>query len=153
MKSVIPTYIMIIGLCLILLVSVDLIAFQLQVSAARNYHTEVVNRIQASNGSTSVYDDILDEIGGIYECESCKKVLKSDEVNIDATTLVKSCPACGGNVKANDDKRGYVLEPRSVDEYTALYPDKKNICIKLTYTATMPFLGIEKAGTIEGFAK
>lgn len=109
MKSIIPTYIIIIGFALITLVSSCLISFQLQVTTARNFHTNCVNRIQSSYYNTAVTNECIQ--------------------------------------KAADN--GYTLTVEDV----SIYPDRKDVLVTLDYKAVMPFLGVEKEGSIESFAK
>jgi hypothetical protein len=48
MKSIIPTYLTVIGFCFIMLLGSSLIALQLQISGARSFHAACVNRLQSS---------------------------------------------------------------------------------------------------------
>lgn len=54
MKSIIPTYLTIIGFCFIMLLGSSLIALQLQISGARTFHAACVNMLQSSYYSTAV---------------------------------------------------------------------------------------------------
>ena len=58
MKSVIPTYILIIGFSILMLASSSLIAFQLQITGARNFHTNAISRIQSSYYSSAAITDL-----------------------------------------------------------------------------------------------
>lgn len=60
MKSIIPTYLIIIGFALVTLVASSLIAYQMQITAAQNYHTNCVNRIQASYFNEDVIEECID---------------------------------------------------------------------------------------------
>lgn len=57
MKSIIPTVIAIISISLMTLIASCLIAFQLQITGARNFENNCVDRIQASNYEPEVIAD------------------------------------------------------------------------------------------------
>lgn len=54
MKSIIPTYLSIIGFCFMMLLGSSLIALQLQISGARTFHAACVNKLQSS-----YYSDVV----------------------------------------------------------------------------------------------
>lgn len=54
MKSIIPTYLAIVGFCFMMLLGSSLIALQLQISGARTFHASCVNRLQSSYYATDV---------------------------------------------------------------------------------------------------
>lgn len=56
MKSIIPTYLAIVGFCFMMLLGSSLIALQLQISGARTFHASCVNRLQSSYYAESVRD-------------------------------------------------------------------------------------------------
>ena len=58
MKTVIPTTVIIIAMMIMCCVSTSIIAFDLQVAAARNFHTEAMDRLQASYYSDTVKDEV-----------------------------------------------------------------------------------------------
>ena len=51
--------------------------------------------------------------------------------------------------KDKAEERGYELTVTDV----SIYEDRKDVLVKLDYTASMLFLGIEQDASIEGFAK
>ena len=57
MKTTISVYIIIVGFALMSLLSASLIAFELQITAARNFHTNCMNRIQSSYHNEEVITD------------------------------------------------------------------------------------------------
>lgn len=56
MKSIIPTYLTIVGFCFMMLLGSSLIALQLQISGARTFHAACVNKLQSSYYAQSVRD-------------------------------------------------------------------------------------------------
>lgn len=61
MKSIIPTYLTMVGFCLMMLLGSSLIALQLQISGARTFHASCVNRLQSSYYAQSVEDACEEE--------------------------------------------------------------------------------------------
>lgn len=61
MKSIVPTVITIIGITIITLTASCLITFQLQITAARNFHANCISRIQSSYYNTNVINECKSE--------------------------------------------------------------------------------------------
>ncbi|MEE1038655.1 MAG: hypothetical protein U0K95_05750 [Eubacterium sp.] len=109
MKSIIPTVIAIVGITVLALISSCIITFQMQVTGAKNFHSNCISRIQASYGNDRV----------IEEC------------------------------KQDAEENGYTLTIKDL----SIYEERKNMLVRLDYTATMLLFNIEKEGSYEGYAK
>lgn len=72
MKTIIPTTVIIIAILIMCCISTSLIAFDLQVAAARNFHTEAIDRMQASYYS--------DEVIAMLEENAAERGYTLDEV-------------------------------------------------------------------------
>lgn len=61
MKSIIPTILAILGVTLTALVAATVITFQLQITAARNFHAGVIDQIQASYYNERTIEQCISE--------------------------------------------------------------------------------------------
>lgn len=61
MKSVIPTTLMILGVALIMLTASSVLTFQMQVTGAKNFHSNCIDKIQASYGDETVINKCVHE--------------------------------------------------------------------------------------------
>ena len=88
MKITISGYIMMIMIAIITVLSGSYIAIQLQIVAARNYNYAVIDRIQASNFSPNIVNEILDEsvIDG-YPTTVTDVTLYEDKKDVLVTTI------------------------------------------------------------------
>lgn len=66
MKSVIPTYILIIGFTIMVMMGVSLVTVQAQIAAARDVHTSSLNQIQAASYDEETISHITDDIKNRY---------------------------------------------------------------------------------------
>lgn len=69
MKSIIPTYVLIIGFTILVMCGVSLITVQAEIACARDVHTSSLSQIQAAAYDSETIDKIKTEINERYGWE------------------------------------------------------------------------------------
>ena len=67
MKSIVPTYLLIIGFTLLMMVGSSLTLTQAEISAARDLHTSCLTRLQASAYNSNVLKQCQEEVASMGE--------------------------------------------------------------------------------------
>jgi len=123
MKMTIETFVNVLIIAIGVLVFGQLVNEHSQINEARNYHAEVVDRLETSHFNKSVIEDIQDEI------KELNKTGKNYSIILTETT-----PTPSGNS-------------------VTIYNDSKIIKIKLYYTVSIPLFGVIDEGVITGYAR
>ena len=74
MKSVVPTFVLVIGFTIMVMIGGSLILAQTEISAARQMHTNCLVRLQASAYNEDVYEQCVAEVAAVGEGWSLEPV-------------------------------------------------------------------------------
>lgn len=61
MKSIIPTVLIIVGITVLMLTATSVLTFQMQITGAKNFHSNCIDRIQAAYGSEDVINKCIED--------------------------------------------------------------------------------------------
>lgn len=61
MKSIIPTVLIIVGITVLMLTATSVLTFQMQITGAKNFHSNCIDRIQASYGSEDEINKCIED--------------------------------------------------------------------------------------------
>lgn len=109
MKSVVSTFIIIIGFTMMTLIGGSLILAQTEISAAKEMHTNCLIRLQASAYNEDVFNECATEVAGIgegwsleqpkqvtvFKDRKAKKITMNYRLSIPYFGLVKDCSITG----------------------------------------------------------
>lgn len=139
MKIIIETFVTVIFVTLSVLLTTQLIESQLAISAAKNFHTNVVQVVEESNFNESVIEECM--IRALDEGYTL-------EVVLDYTETMQ-CLSCNSLWESNEEINCVTCGSQSI--YTV--SNKKQGQIILTYGVNLVLLDIEREGMIVANAR
>lgn len=123
MKMTIETFVSMLIIAIGVLVFGQLVNEHAQINEARNYHAEIIDRLESSYFNKSVVNDIKDEIEELNESAG-----KNYSLYLTETTTTG-------------------------DDSVTIYDEYKIIKVKLNFTVSIPLFGVIDEGVISGYAR
>lgn len=138
MRTLIETFVTVFLASITILICAEFIGIQLQTNNAKDLHTTYVSMIESSDFDTNVINHCkTDAQNKGYELvvdnnSTAKKKCANCNTTMAAATV--KCPSCGAD---------------KIFEY---YDDR--ICtVKLNYKISVPVIGLEREGVVNGYAR
>ena len=138
MRTLIETFVTVFLASITVLICAEFIGIQLQTNNAKDLHTTYVSMIESSDFDTATIDQCkTDAQDKGYELEvdnSSTPKKKCSNCNTTMPAATATCPSCGSE---------------KIFEY---YNDL--VCtVKLKYKISVPVIGLEREGVVNGYAR
>lgn len=138
MRTLIETFVIIFLAGISILICAEFIGIQLQTNNAKDLHTTYVSMIESSN-----FDEET-----INQCKADARE-KGYELDVDNnSTPKKKCVNCNATMPAETVKC-----PSCGSEKVFDYYDDRICTVKLNYTISVPVIGLEREGVVNGYAR